>query len=321
MSPDAMNANPIGKAPVNVCANDFYPRYLAAKKSIDDRALNPQVGETLHRALEQPAGRQRLHILEIGAGIGTMLVRLLERGWIVGPAVYTATDIDPAQLRAARPYLTQWARSQGHTLSWSADGQGRLHTADADLSIVLVPAGAHELADRSDIPGAFHLLVAHAVLDLVDFPSVLPRLLQRLAPKGLAYFSGNFDGETVFWPQCDLDQEIIRRYHASMEARLAGASHTGRRLLSFLQQQDLAILAAGRSDWVIHPRQDGYTQDERFFLQAIIATVEKELVHGNNPPAGLAAWARMRRRQMQQAELSFLAGNLDILVYREAPRS
>ena len=46
-----------------------FPRYLAAKRSVDDRALNRPVWDSLRRAL--PAGRQR--VLEIGAGAGLNL--------------------------------------------------------------------------------------------------------------------------------------------------------------------------------------------------------------------------------------------------------
>ena len=180
-------------------------------------------------------------------------------------------------------------------------------------------ARAEELAQRSDTLGPFHLVLAHAVLDLVDFPAVLRPLLSRLKRKGLAYFTCNFDGETIFLPECDADEEIIRAYHGSMEARLTGARHTGRRLLTFLQEMGLEIMAAGSSDWVIHPRGGKYSQDETFFLHAIIQTVENELAKKNwspSPIANLTTWAHLRHQQVETGELSFLARHLDILVRR-----
>ncbi len=167
--------------------------------------------------------------------------------------------------------------------SWAGDYDGRLSTSRAEISLTLEPASAEELADRSDSLGPFHLIIAHAVLDLVDFPAVLPRLLSRLTDNGLAYFTCNFDGETVFLPEYEGEEEIISRYHASMEARLTGASHTGRRLLAFLQGPGLELLAAGSSDWIIHPRNYGYRTDETFFLHAIIDTVERELAKKYQP--------------------------------------
>lgn len=294
----------------------FDPRYLAAKKSIDDRALNHHIWKTLHQALPHSTGSEPLKILELGAGIGTMLERLVDRGLLTGHSAYLATDMDSAQLSAARKYLSHWAEKHGHNLSWASD-DGRLRTARADISLRLESATVEELAGRSDSLGPFHLIIAHAVLDLVDFPAVLPQLLSRLTNGGLAYFTCNFDGETVFLPPYEGEEEIIRHYHNSMEARLTGASHTGRRLLTFLHSSGFEILAAGSSDWVIHPRGTGYSHDENFFLHAIIETVERELAKEKKPPsdlAYLAHWARLRHHQIETGKLSFLARHLDLLV-------
>jgi hypothetical protein len=294
----------------------FDPRYLAAKKDVDDRALNHYVWETLRQVLPQTTCSGPINILEIGAGIGTMLERVIDRGLLTGPATYVVTDSDPGQLSAAQAYLSQWAGRRGHTLSWFGTHSGRLSTARTDVSLVLIHTRAEDLMERSDLPDLFHLLIAHAVLDLVDFPAVLPQLFSQLKNDGLAYLTCNFDGETVFLPKCDGDEEIVRLYHSSMEARLPGASHTGRRLLTFLQGPGLEILAAGSSDWIIHPRQTGYSKEETFFLHAIIETVERELAKKNNPPSSLAAWARLRHLQVEAGELSFLARHLDLLARR-----
>lgn len=292
-----------------------YRRYLAAKKSIDDRAMNHHVWQTLHQVLPVIAAEQPLRIIEIGAGIGTMLARAVERALFTGPATYVATDRDPDQLRAARQYLSHWAAGQGHDLKWTGEDRCRLRSVNTDALVVLRTAGAEALADRLDPPGPYHLLIAHAVLDLIDVPALLPKLLQRLTPDGLALLTCNFDGDTIFLPECEHDQAIIQRYHASMDARIAGASHTGRRLLVLGQHPGLAILAAGSSDWVIHPINAGYSPDERYFLHAIIETVEQELgSRKDDPPTGLDTWARLRHRQVEAGELSFLARNLDLLV-------
>ena len=319
MPKDNFSRPPAHPAVTDPTQSAFCPRYLAAKKAIDDRALNHHVWESLRLALAQTAGSEPLKIIEIGAGIGTMLERVVERGLLTGPAVYVASDSDPSQLRAARQELSQWAQKRGHVLSWSGEHQGRLRTAGADVSIVLDPASAEELADRSDTLGAFDLLIAHAVLDLVDFPALLPRLLPRLKANGLTYLTCNFDGDTLFLPEWDGEQEILRQYHASMDARIAGASHTGRRLLTFLQRPGLELLAAGSSDWVIHPRNAGYTMEETFFLNALIETIERELAKKSSPPSNLVTWARLRYRQVAAGELSFLARHLDLLARRQGP--
>jgi hypothetical protein len=293
----------------------FDPRYLAAKKVVDDRALNRHVWRTLRRSLPQTA--EPLSVLEIGAGIGTMFERIIDRGLLAGRVTYLATDSDPGQLRAARIYLSQWAGKRGHALTWS-ESCGRLTTAGAEVSLILLHARAEDLGDGLEIPRPLHLLIAHAVLDLFDFPAVLPHLFARLTDNGLAYLTCNFDGETVFLPEGD-EQEIVSLYHASMEERLHGASHTGRRLLTFLQDSDLELLAAGRSDWRIHPRRTGYSREEAFFLHSLVETVERELAGRPCPPSGLAAWGRLRHVQIDAGELSFQARHLDLLARRRSP--
>ena len=304
---------------MNATEEGFDSCYLAAKKSIDDRALNRYVWETLCQALPQTTGIEPANILEIGAGIGTMLARLVDWGLLTGPATYLATDREGSHLRLAQRHLATWANQQGHALSWSGKERGRLRTGQSEISLVFETVSAEELARRTAPQGgAFHLLIAHAVLDLIDLPAVLPGLLAQLTPNGLAYCTCNFDGTTLFLPEYPggEEQEFLRLYHASMEARLPGASHTGRRLLSLLQRPGLELLAAGSSDWVLHPRNSGYTKDEAFFLHALLATVERQLAKNQPALSGLAAWGNTRHQQIEAGTLSFLASNLDLLARR-----
>ena len=60
-----------------------YARYLAAKTTVDDRALNGHVLAELRRLM--PAGAPR--VLEVGAGLGTMVARLMDWG-VVGAGEY-----------------------------------------------------------------------------------------------------------------------------------------------------------------------------------------------------------------------------------------
>ena len=60
-----------------------FPRYLLAKQSVDDRALNRFVLDTLKANLPQPPVR----IIEAGAGMGTMRARLLS-GEVITQADY-----------------------------------------------------------------------------------------------------------------------------------------------------------------------------------------------------------------------------------------
>ena len=59
--------------------NYSFTRYLEAKKGIDDRSLNRHVWNALVQRLERSKSTpdKPIQILEIGAGIGTMIERML----------------------------------------------------------------------------------------------------------------------------------------------------------------------------------------------------------------------------------------------------
>src|SRR5215510_15437706 len=71
-----------------------FARYLSAKKSVDDRALNQHVWQNLGAALPRATPEQPLHILEVGAGLGTMVERLVASSMLTH-AIYTAIDLEP----------------------------------------------------------------------------------------------------------------------------------------------------------------------------------------------------------------------------------
>ncbi len=62
-------------------ADYSFLRYLRAKKTVDDRALNAGVWAQLAAHL---GARDDVRILEAGAGIGTMIERLIERRLLAG---------------------------------------------------------------------------------------------------------------------------------------------------------------------------------------------------------------------------------------------
>src|SRR5690349_6795551 len=74
-------------------------RYLRSKKSVDDRALNRGVLATLKDALETLGRSPR--VLEVGAGVGTMLPRLASWG-ILTSADYTFLERDATSLAEAK---------------------------------------------------------------------------------------------------------------------------------------------------------------------------------------------------------------------------
>jgi SAM-dependent methyltransferase len=304
-------------------APDFI-RYLAAKQALDDRSLNPRVREALMQAVASRPPAAPLRVLEVGCGIGTMVERLLNWG-LFSQAHYTGIDLEKDFLREARARLRRHA----------ARIQAELAAAPGDTQVLTAP-GVHahlsfeavdlfDFLDRQAGKSAWDLIVAHAVLDLIDLPTALPPLLSLLAPGGLFYFTLNFDGATIFEPPLDpdLDALIIYLYHHSMDSRrhrgrAAGSSTTGRRLLRYLPQAGARLLAAGSSDWVVFPSPHGYPGDEAFFLHFIIDTIGRELHrHPDLDPGRFQAWLTQRHRQIDAGELIYLAHQLDVMGYIE----
>lgn len=283
-----------------------YSRYLAAKKTVDDRALNRQVLDDLCRLM--PAGTCR--VLEIGAGLGTMVARLLD--WqVIATGEYTLLDVDRRLLRDSRTWLCAWADARGLPAQPLPDGVRlgdlRVRLVEAELGSYLA-TGHGEPAD---------LLVANAFLDLVDVPAALPGLLRLLVPGGIYWFTVNFDGESIFQPDHPHDDDVLGAYHRSMDDRVrygrsAGESRTGRHLFGHLRAAGVPPLSAGSSDWVVLAGPDGtYPDDEAHFLQTIIQTIQDAL-DGPAAPAGLADWLAVRRRQLAGGELVYLAHQLDV---------
>jgi SAM-dependent methyltransferase len=282
-----------------------YTRYLAAKKSVDDRALNRSVLAELGRLL--PPGAPR--ILEIGAGLGTMVARLLE--WdVVRAGEYRLLDVDRRLLDDARAWLCAWAGARGMPAEPLPDG-----LLLGELRVRLVEGELGDHLEAGDAEPA-EVLIANAFLDLVDVPAVLPGLFRLLVPGGVYWFTINFDGESIFQPGHPRDDAILGAYHRSMDERVryrrpAGESRTGRHLLHHLRAAGAPPLASGASDWVVHAGPDGgYRDDEAVFLDCILQTVHDALT-GRTNPAELADWVAARRGQLASGELVYIAHQLD----------
>jgi hypothetical protein len=185
-----------------------------------------------------------------------------------------------------------------------------LHVESADVLDFAVREGGRQRWD---------LLIAHAFLDLLDVPRALPLLFNLLVPDGLFYFTINFDGETILEPALDppLDEYIIRLYHQTMDERVvngrpSGDSHTGRHLFTHLAAAGGQLLAAGSSDWVVHPQDGRYPADEAYFLHFIIETIKGALAgHPELDDRRFAEWIDRRHAQVDNGVLVYIAHQLD----------
>ena len=344
-----------------------FPRYLLAKQTVDDRALNKDVLTALKAelsafdirfsALRQPsvpesAPQSAFSVIEVGAGIGTMLIRLL-RWNILPPNVdYTLVDEMPENIAFARQWLPQWARENGYQVETLPDKTIRfsvsssvplsvsIHFAQADV-FDFIRVSVSSSVPHSAPPSA-DLLIAHAFLDLLPMPESLPKLFSLLKPGGLAWLTINFDGVTTFEPPFrfpdssasnlrfsdssvvdirlsvpeSVDSLIERLYHQTMDTRPTGGdSRSGRHLFKHLEQAGAEILAAGASDWVVYPLKGQYPADEAYFLHFILHFFETSLAnHPELDPRLLAEWLKQRRAQIERAELVYIAHQMDFLI-------
>jgi hypothetical protein len=265
-----------------------FARYLAAKRSVDDRALNGRVWRRLATELKRSAADPLL-IVDAGAGIGTGAERISESRLVEPPSRVRYTGVEP------RKELLQEASSRLRSLPFPAELAGTTLAAFADSAL-----------NR----GRFDLVIAHALLDVVELAPALEALVGLARPGGLLYFPITFDGETLFEPEAREDQEILSAYHDTMQEK--GSSRTGRKLFHRLRALGVEVLEMGSSDWIVHPTPGGYPGDEAFFLDFILSTVESA-VRDRVEKETLAGWVSERRRQVELAELLYGAHQLDVL--------
>jgi SAM-dependent methyltransferase len=266
-------------------------RYLAAKKSIDDRALNAHVWRTF---ADQTAGLIEAEVLELGGGIGTMAERLFSRG-LLSDARYTLIDEQPDVI----------AEAARRTAALRVD----CRVADARAF----------LRDARLAGGGYDVIIAHAFLDLFRLADIVPLALGALRPGGTFYFSVNFDGATIFEPAADpdFDDEVERLYHLSMDERItdgvrSGDSRSGRHLFSQLRAAGADIRAAGASDWVLFADREGYRDDDAFFIDCILSFFEQSVGgRADVDQSRFARWLATRRAQRERGELVYIAHQLD----------
>ncbi len=295
----------------------IYPRYLAAKKAVDDRALNMRVFQQVTSFLAEER-KETLYILEIAAGIGTMIPRILSHP-LAGNIYYHAIDISPENISSARQYLQAWASKNCEDFWHSDEGELILRINAAEITVNLECADIFSWIVEKANRRQWDLLIANAFLDLIDIHRQLPQLAGLLKPAGAFYFTINFDGETIFQPVSDpvFEKKLMDAYHETMDARItagmpSGDSRTGRRLFTALPAAGFGILDAGSSDWVVFPKEGNYHAEEGYFLHFIVQTVMQALKNASAVDADhLEKWGRERHQQIKNGQLIYIAHQLD----------
>jgi SAM-dependent methyltransferase len=298
-----------------------FTRYLEAKRTVDDRALNRLVWERLVGELAALPHDRPLRVLDVGAGVGTMLERMVEWG-IRHDLDYTALDSDPALLTRAAERLPIWARARG----WQTRWHGSRLELDGHAQRVCVELIAEDIFQSGwREKRSWELIMAHSFLDLVNLDSALNLLSSLPGPGCLFSFTLVFDGATILRPPLSpsLDARVEGCYHRSMDERVvnglpAGHSQTGRLLLEALTLPGRAltlpgvsILEAGGSDWVVYPP---YRGDEAYFLHHILHFMEGPLRDSLDlEPRLLDEWLETRHRQVEEGKLIYIAHQLDVV--------
>lgn len=296
-----------------------FTHYLAAKKSVDDRALNWQVWRRLVSALPRATAEQPLRVLEVGAGIGSMVERLLIGG-VLTHATYTAIDVAPDLIAEACRRLPQWANKQGFQVHENC-GQLNMRREGQHITIETEAIDIERFMAREHGRRAWDLLIGQAFLDAIDMPTTLPALCSLVRPGGLLYFPITFDGGTIFQPEGDVafDGAIEACYHQMMDQRVldgkpSGDSRAGRHLFTHLRMAGAEVLAAGSSDWVVFAGATGYPADEAYFLHYIVHTIGTALTgHPQLDAERLSAWVAQRHAAIDQGTLVYIAHQLDVL--------
>ncbi len=286
-----------------------FSRYLLSKQTVDDRALNKDVVNALRVHLPP----EPVSVIEIGAGIGTMLKRLVE--WnVLCAGQYVLVDENAENIAYAREWVPQWATEAGLSVERIECDQLRICDQNRDIRIRFECADVFGFIEKNKKPA--DLLIAHAFLDLLPMPVSLEKILSLT--NGLAWLTINFDGMSSFQPVMDrvLDEKIEWLYHESMNTRSTGGdSRTGRKLFEHLQSVKARILAAGASDWVVYAHDGRYPADENYFLHFVLHFVESSLKERSElEKVDLAGWLATRHEQIESGELVYIAHQMDFLV-------
>lgn len=292
---------------------DSFQRYLRAKRTVDDRALDRRVIETLRTELAARAESTDgpLRVLETGAGIGTMVARAIEWDLLpTGRVEYTALDLNEDNVAAMREHFEGWASDRPVTVS----GTETVALDCPDRQVAVEPVTAEGVAYADAASTEFDLLIGAALLDILDLDG-LDTLLGALAPGGLYYFPITFDGATRFRPSHPADEAIEGHYHDHMDQKPGGSSRAGDDVLERLRAMSgVDLLAVAGSDWVVRPDDGGYPGDEAYFLRHILDTVESAVGEmGGETFDELDPWLAQRRQQVDAGELVYLTHQLDFL--------
>ena len=289
--------------------------YLTAKRTIDDRALDRRVWDRFVAARPDGNRDDPVRIVEVGAGVGSMVARLAAWQSLPQNVSYRAVDLDSACVTAARERLPNWLEDAGYDVESHTEGLVATRvdgSSETHLEVTLEVADGFALDDDADA------VIGAAVFDLVDLESTLARVRGLLRDGGVLYAPITFDGGTRFAPAHPLDGQIERHYHRHMDEirDQPGSSRAGRDLLEAAPKCGFDVVAAGGSNWLVRPRNGGYPGNEATVVAHVLETIEGALADYPSSvlePSTREQWLETRRTQLDRGELVFVAHHLDVV--------
>lgn len=179
-------------------------------------------------------------------------------------------------------------------------------------------------------PSYFDAVIAAAVLDLWELEPSLEVIFSAIDQQRSIrafYFPINFDGTSDFFPESSegstVDFQVEDAFHKAMGSRktlgrTTMACHTGRRLIPVLHRVKADVKVSGGSAWIVSPSAEGYyPDDEKYFLETIMDFIASSITvpDGQSHPFRsdtITRYLSSRRRQIERAELFYVAHNIDV---------
>ena len=274
----------------------FDAEWLAQREPFDAMARNAGLAARLVAALPP-----RPVITDLGAGAGSLFRWLAPR--IAGDQAWLLVDADAGLLGHGLDVTARWAGARGYTVR---SGSGL--TVRTPLGVWRVAARVADLADLAplDITSA-DAVVCSALLDLVS-----PRWIADLAAKSSGPVAAflNVDGRDLILPNHASDPSVVTGFRRDQSRDKGFGPSVGRHAEAAFRAGFTAhgfTVTSAASQWRIPPGA---------------ARMLTALVHGHATAAArwmptargaIAAWQKMRLRQIAVGRLAMRVGHRDLL--------
>lgn len=280
-----------------------YPRYLKALEPVSARAQSDTLYQQFLEGLALRAGATDtpLHVLEIGAGRGDQMRRILDDAAARGIKLdYTA--LEPAS--ANRSVAESEAKAY----------QAGPHT------VTIAPDSFLAFATKQALP--YDAVVARSVLDLMPLREALTAIGKSLSEHGMLYAPLTFALGTSLSPHpgdrsASTESKIKSVYHQSIyqKTNLKKGSYPAQEIVHWANEKGARVDVRG-SDWVIAPSKKKYRNDESYVLQSVLAFMHDEAEQADAVPhSDLDAWWTTRMRMLHNNTLIYTANQFDLLIW------